>query len=101
MHDTQPFDSSELKTLIKQWSLELGFQQMGVSDIDLSQAEARLQQWLSKGYQGDMSYMAHHGKKRSQPELLVPGTISVLTFRMDYLPDNDDPQAVLENPEQA
>ncbi len=98
---TSNLDPEKLKILIKQWSTELGFQQMGVSDIDLSQAEARLQQWLSRGFQGDMSYMAHHGKKRSQPELLVPGTVSVLTFRMDYLPNNDDPWEVLNNSERA
>jgi len=96
-----PPDTQELKRLIQEWSKELGFQQVGVSDIDLSQAEGLLQQWLARGYQGEMSYMARHGTKRSHPEQLVPGTLSVLTFRMDYLPDNDDPVAILENPEKA
>ncbi|TFZ05053.1 tRNA epoxyqueuosine(34) reductase QueG [Ramlibacter rhizophilus] len=68
------------------WALELGFSQIGVAGIDLSSAEDGLLQWLSHGFHGDMSYMAAHGLKRARPAELVPGTVSVLTARMDYLP---------------
>lgn len=70
--------------------MELGFQQIGFSDIDLSEAEERLSAWLEKGFQGEMSYMARHGKKRSRPDLLVPGTVSVISARMDYLADDQE-----------
>lgn len=68
------------------WARELGFSQIGVAGVDLSSAEAGLLAWLSQGFHGDMAYMAHHGLKRARPAELVPGTVSVVTVRMDYLP---------------
>ncbi len=68
----------------------LGFAEVGVSGIDLSDAEQGLLEWLAKGFHGSMSYMQHHGLKRTRPELLVPGTLSVLSLRMDYLPESMD-----------
>ena len=73
-------------TQIGHWARELGFSQIGVAGIDLSSAEAGLLDWLSQGFHGDMTYMADHGLKRARPAELVPGTVSVLTARMDYLP---------------
>jgi len=72
---------------IKDWAKELGFQQAGISNIDLSQAEARFQLWLDKQMHGEMNYMAAHGTKRSRPEELEPGTLSVISVRMDYSPE--------------
>jgi epoxyqueuosine reductase len=69
-----------------QWGRELGFSQIGVAGVDLSDAEAGLLQWLSNGWHGEMAYMEAHGLKRARPADLVPGTISVITARMDYLP---------------
>ena len=66
----------------------LGFQAVGISDVALLEAEARLQQWLECGYHGDMDYMAKHGVKRSRPAELVPGTLRVISVRMDYFPPN-------------
>lgn len=77
----------ELVQSIKQWGQELGFQQIGISDIDLSAAERHLQQWLHKGFNGEMQYMAAHGLKRSRPALLQEGTRSIISARMDYLPE--------------
>lgn len=68
------------------WADELGFSQIGVADIDLRHAEAGLLAWLEQGWHGSMAYMARHGLKRARPAELVPGTISVITARMDYLP---------------
>ncbi|MDE2417354.1 MAG: tRNA epoxyqueuosine(34) reductase QueG [Burkholderiales bacterium] len=68
------------------WARELGFSQIGVAGVDLSSAEPGLLAWLSQGFHGDMAYMACHGLKRARPAELVPGTLSVLTARMDYLP---------------
>jgi len=71
---------------LQAWALELGFSQIGVADIDLSSAEPGLLAWLAAGFHGSMHYMASHGLKRARPAELVPGTVRVLTARMDYLP---------------
>lgn len=76
-----------LKQDVVDWCLELGFQQAGISDIDLTEAEARLQDWLAKKFHGTMDYMQRHGRKRSRPAELVPGTLRVISVRMDYLPE--------------
>lgn len=80
----------------------LGFNAVGVSNIDLSLAEQRLLDWLAQGYHGDMAWMAHHGTKRSRPAELVSGTLSVISVRMDYLPPNSmDAVTILNHPERA
>lgn len=68
------------------WAEELGFSQIGVAGVDLAAAEPGLAAWLAAGYHGGMGYMAAHGAKRARPAELVPGTLSVITARMDYLP---------------
>ena len=68
------------------WARELGFSQIGVAGVDLSSAEPGLLQWLAQGFHGEMHYMQAHGLKRARPAELVPGTVSVITARMDYLP---------------
>ncbi len=79
-------DFNRLAQDIKQWGQELGFQQIGISDTVLQDAEERLAQWLRKKFHGDMKYMAHHGLKRCRPAALVPGTLRIITARMNYLP---------------
>ncbi|TBO34106.1 tRNA epoxyqueuosine(34) reductase QueG [Aquabacterium lacunae] len=79
-------DGHEVLALLRQWAAELGFSQIGVADVDLSSAEAGLLDWLSGGFHGEMHYMASHGLKRARPAELVPGTVRVITARMDYLP---------------
>ena len=68
------------------WARELGFARVGVADVDLATAEPGLLAWLNNGFHGGMDYMAAHGLKRARPAELVPGTVSVITARMDYLP---------------
>ena len=85
-------DHAALAERIKTWSLELGFQQLGIAGIALGQDEAHLHDWLAKGQHGRMDYMARHGDKRSRPDELVPGTLRVVSVRMDY-GDGDDGQA--------
>jgi epoxyqueuosine reductase len=80
------FDAAQLVSQIQAWGQELAFSQIGVAGVDLSAAEPGLQAWLSAGWHGDMAYMAAHGMKRARPAELVPGTLSVITARMDYLP---------------
>jgi epoxyqueuosine reductase len=71
---------------VRGWARELGFSQIGVAGVDLSSSEAGLSAWLAAGFDGEMHYMAAHGLKRARPAELVPGTVSVITARMDYLP---------------
>jgi len=79
-------DYDDLAASIRAWGRELGFQAVGITDTDLAQAEARLEQWLARGYQGEMGYMSRHGRRRSRPAALVPGTLRVISARMDYWP---------------
>ena len=91
-----------LKREIAGWCRELGFQQAGVSDIDLARAEARLVEWLDARFHGTMRYMERHGTRRSRPDELVPGTIRVISVRMDYLPERqEDAQALLDHDSKA
>ena len=95
-----PPQLAQLAAAVKAWGRELGFQRIGISDIDLSAAEARLLDWLAAGFHGAMSYMARHGVKRSRPAELVPGTVRVIAARMDYLPPNvAELWRVLQRPE--
>jgi|TARA_B100001964_G_scaffold40664_2_gene44586 epoxyqueuosine reductase len=80
-----------LKSRIRTWAEALGFQNMGVTGGDLTEAQSRLLNWLTDGCHGEMSYMARYGELRSTPWKLVPGTIRVISVRMDYLPSNAAP----------
>ena len=94
---SQPPDMEELAQRIRTWSRELGFQQTGFSDTQLATHEAHLNKWLSKGYHGDMDYMQRHGTRRSRPQELHPGTVRVISVRLDYLPDSaGDVEALLK-----
>lgn len=79
-------DYSALTTKIKEWGMALGFQAVGIGDIQLHAAEERLLEWLAQGFHGEMDYMAKHGTKRCRPAELIPGTIRVISVRMDYYP---------------
>ncbi len=92
-------DMITLAKHIREWGKELGFQQLGFSDIDLGDHEVHLNNWLSNGYHGDMSYMQRHGTRRSRPQELEPGTLRVISARMDYLPQSAaDIEALLREP---
>jgi epoxyqueuosine reductase len=79
-------DFNKVAAQIRAWSKELGFDALGITDPDLTQHEAHLQQWLDAEHQGEMDYMARHGMKRARPEELVPGTVRIISVRMNYLP---------------
>lgn len=82
---SDPAERQRVVALIKGWAAELGFQDIGIAGIDLVEHAQHLQRWLANGFHGQMGYMAEHGEKRSRPELLLPGTVAVITARMDYL----------------
>jgi epoxyqueuosine reductase len=89
MHGETPERDSinwdQLKANINLWATELGFSGAGVAGIDLSSAEQGLRDWLAAGFHGAMDYMAKHGLKRARPAELLPGTVSVISLRMNYL----------------
>ncbi len=93
MINSTQFDSNQLVSQLQAWARELGFSQIGVAGVDLSSAEPGLLAWLEHGFHGDMDYMASHGLKRARPSELVPGTVSVITVRMNYLPRDTDTHA--------
>jgi epoxyqueuosine reductase len=85
-------DYEGLVERIRQWGLELGFQAVGIADADLSAAEPRLLDWLAQGRHGEMEYMARHGALRARPAQLKPGTLRVISCRMDYAAMGEPPQ---------
>ncbi|WP_018413043.1 tRNA epoxyqueuosine(34) reductase QueG [Methyloversatilis thermotolerans] len=94
-----PCAPDELVRRIRDWSRELGFASVGISGVDLGEAETRLLQWLAEGRHGELDYMARHGATRARPAELVPGTLSVISVRMPYWPEAAaDAQKVLDAP---
>ncbi|PVZ89099.1 tRNA epoxyqueuosine(34) reductase QueG [Serratia sp. S1B] len=96
---THPFDLNQLAQHIKQWGQSLGFQQVGICDTDLTAEEPKLQAWLDQQYHGEMAWMARHGMLRARPHELLPGTLRVITVRMNYLPANAQFASTLKNNE--
>jgi len=94
-------DLAALAQSLKDWGRELGFQQVGIAGIELGEHEAHLARWLAAGHHGEMDYMAAHGSKRSHPAELVPGTLRVISLRMDYLPGDTRMAEVLASPDKA
>jgi epoxyqueuosine reductase len=95
-------DTATLARDIKAWAVALGFQQAGIAHTNLDRDEARLLAWLDAGRHGEMEYMQRHGLKRSRPGRLHPGTLRVISVRMDYLPRDAAPaMGVLHEPSLA
>ncbi len=88
-------DFDEIAAKIKRWGRDLGFRKVGIAGIDLAQDEPRLQAWLAAGRHGEMEYMARHGLRRARPAELVPGTLRVISARMDYWPEATPAESVL------
>ena len=101
-HDSNNYTNLKLSELvgnIRIWGRELGFADIGISGIALDSAEAQLLQWLQNSYHGDMDYMAAHGTKRTRPDELLPGTLSVISARLPYWPSDAMPAGeVLADP---
>jgi len=97
-HASAAIDLAQLAADIKAWGRALGFQQLGIADTELTEAENHLHAWLAAGRHGEMRYMAAHGTRRSRPHELQPGTVRVISARLDYLPAATDAGAVLADP---
>ncbi|MDR2875134.1 MAG: tRNA epoxyqueuosine(34) reductase QueG [Methylobacillus sp.] len=96
------FDPQQLAADIKRWGKALGFRHIGITDTDLSAAEPQYMEWLQQGLHGSMDYMVKHGTKRTRPAELVPGTLRVISARMDYHPPaTRDSSEILQHGEQA
>ena len=91
-----------LAARIGRWGRDLGFAAIGIADTNLNEEEAGLLAWLGAGWQGEMDYMARHGAMRARPAELVPGTLRVITARVDYWPEAaESAQQVLGDPQRA
>jgi epoxyqueuosine reductase len=96
-----PLNFTQLAEKIKKYGIDLGFQQIGITDIDLAAAEEKLQIWLANQFHGEMNYMEKHGMLRARPNELQPGTIRIITARMDYLTPEISLLNILKNPFKA
>ena len=94
-------DYARLARDIKSWGRELGFQAVGIANTDLGAAEVGLAEWLAAGFHGEMDYMARHGSKRARPAELRPGTLSVISARMDYRPQAAEAWSVIGTGDKA
>lgn len=94
-------DFTQLALQIKQWGQNFGFQKIGITDIDLKEAEPKLQEWLRNKYHGTMTYMEKHGPLRTHPDQLLPGTIRIIMAQMNYLPADDQMVENLADPNRA
>ena len=87
---------------IKQWGVELDFSDVGFANTELHDYELKLLEWLNDGMHGEMHFMEKHGNKRSRPERLIDGTVSIISVRMNYLDkDAADADTVLKQPQKA
>jgi epoxyqueuosine reductase len=86
-----------LTTQIKEWGQSLGFQQIGITDTDLEKYTTHFSEWLKKNFHGEMHFMEAHGSKRYSPDHLIPGTLRVISARMNYLPPDTKIPEVLKN----
>jgi epoxyqueuosine reductase len=92
-------DFRALAGRVKQWGKDLGFQHVGITGTDLAEDEQRLAAWLDRDFHGEMDYMHRHGRKRSRPGELLPGTLRIVSVRMDYWPSrSEDAHQLLADP---
>ena len=95
-------DHAAIVSDLRRWGAELGFQQIGITGVELGEDETHLLDWLDAGHHGEMDYMQRHGTRRSRPHELLPGTLRVISARMDYAPhDLDRAWETLEDGERA
>jgi len=92
---------AQLAADIRAWGEQLGFSAIGICGVDLSPDDGHLRDWLARGHHGEMHYMERHGPRRWRPAELVPGTLRIISARMDYLSDGEEPLRILDAPDKA
>lgn len=98
MHDSP----AQLSAAVKTWGRELGFDAVGIGGVDLAEEEALLLEWMAQGRHGEMAYFERHGATRARPQALVPGTVSIISVRLNYRPANaKESWSVIHDPEAA
>jgi epoxyqueuosine reductase len=99
---SKEIDLPSVKTALAEAARALGFDALGVASIELEDDEQRLIAWLDAGFHGEMDYMRRHGSMRTRPQELSPGTVRVLSFRMNYWPgEARNAHEVLAEPDAA
>jgi epoxyqueuosine reductase len=102
MTDLEILDLQATKSALVSGAHALGFSQLGVTSVHIPEDERHLLRWLDAGFHGEMEYMQRHGSLRSRPADLVPGTVRVVSARMDYWPgEAADAWTVLSDPSLA
>ncbi len=101
MSSIHSLDFTELTVQIKAWAKEFGFGQVGITNCDTDDADEKLQLWLDKQYHGEMRYMENNRELRKNPQKLVPGTLRIISVRMDYLPADHESTEILDNKNKA
>ncbi len=96
-----PAAADRLHNDIERWAEELGFEQVGLSGVDLSEQAPHVRRWLERGFHGEMGYLGRNLEKRLHPPLLEPGTCTVISVRMNYLPEDSEPLETLADPRRA
>ena len=91
----------QLALQITDWGRELGFNQIGIADIDLDHSKEPYLAWIKQGFHGEMHYMVKHGSRRYKPEELVPHTVRVITARLNYMPHAKDTSVILQDSQKA
>lgn len=94
-------DLNALTADIKAWGLALGFAAVGICDADLSAYSADLKTFLAKGFHGEMEFMARDPQYRTDATHLLPGTLRIISVRMNYLPPNTKMVKQLKNGKKA
>ena len=94
-------DLSQLAAEIKQQALHLGFADVAIVRPEIDESDAQYQQWLEKGYHGEMHYLANNIDKRFNPAELVPGTSAIVMVRMNYVPPDVETIRVLNSPDKG
>ena len=92
---------AEIASRIRLWGREAGFQQTGITDLELDAYRPHYEAWIAQHYHGEMEYMQRHASLRTNPSLLHEGALRCITFRMDYLPSCEEPEAILADPQKA
>jgi epoxyqueuosine reductase len=97
-----PSALAALRGRLQSQARQLGFDAIGVAELDLAEDERHLLRWLENGFHGHMGYMARHGVARSRPATLAPGSVRAICVRMNYFPESAaDAETILADPQRA